>query len=573
MRTSISTVVIGLVVCLPVMLGGLQITSCGLTEADFELIVDGGIDDRLNGYPWAMEQFDGDGDGTPELYIGTVQNPLCLQVWIGADPNTPPPVRWQCRNDLWGNWPLYLANSVTPGRIYRGVYDEPNDAWTWEGVFTPDVTQSVGFRGARVFNDALYILGMTISEGVVWKTVDGDTYALASPPGMATGGFGVAGGLRGTQVFKGKLYVANNGICEVYASADPSTDPNSWEQVCSTGFVASGGGTHSGTVVSGTVTGVGPGSIIDSSLSVAAGELAGMELVVTSAADPNIVQSRTILYNTADTITVYYGGSGEDFDPAPAVGDTYEVLADGEPDNTGMWQIAVFDGHLYAACGNPAGPELWKSDNPAPGNWTRVMEGGFGNPNAQGIMSLRPFGDYLYMGTVTYPPSGYIEGCEIIRIDAEDNLELCVGATRPAGVVGPNEVAPLSGYGQGWDYPLNAYAWYMAEHDGWFYVATYDVAGQLLDYFVEALGGLPIELWPEEYLEGIDEWLGPDRLRWGGFDFWRTKDGVNWVPVNQDGFGDWDNYGIRNMLSTQWGLVIGTANAVDGFQVYIGKSQ
>ncbi|MBN1342543.1 MAG: hypothetical protein JXQ73_07675 [Phycisphaerae bacterium] len=568
-----------LVLFVPLMLGVTQIGNCGLTQDDFTLIASGGIDTRLNGYPWAMEQFDGDGDGTPEVYVGTVQNPLCLQVWIGADANSsPPPVRWQCRNDLWTppNMNAYLMASVSPGHVYRGTYDEPNDAWSWQRVFSPSILQNVGFRGARVFNGALYMLGMTITDGVVWKTTDGDNFALASPMGMATGGFGVAGGLRGAQVFDGRLYVANNGICEVYASADPSTDPNSWEQVCSKGFVASGGGTHSASYASGTVESAAAEGITDSSLSLDVGALVGYGVVVTSAADPNIVQTRTVVYNTADTIVVSYAGSGLPFDPIPQPGDAYEVSSTDEPDNTGIWQIAVFDGHLYAACGNPTGPQLWKSDDPRPGNWTRVMADGYGNPNAQGIMSLRPFGNHLYLGTLTYPPAASmgmaLEGCEILRVDGDDNIELLVGGTRAAGVVGPNEVAPLSGMDKGFDYPANAYSWYMCEYDGWFYVGTYDYAGQVLDY-LEEYAGYPIEYWPEQYLAGLDEWLGADRLRWGGSDLWRTRDGVNWVPVNLDGFGDWDNYGIRNMMATQWGLIVGTGNAIDGFELRLGRSQ
>jgi hypothetical protein len=563
----------------PLILGGLKIESCGLYQEDFTLIASGGIDTRLNGYPWAMEQFDGDGDGTPEVYVGTVQNPLCLQVWIGAGPNTPPPpTRWLCRNDLWTPPDMipYLAASVSPGSVYRGRYDEPNDAWTWQRVFSPSVLQNIGFRGARVFDGALYILGMTLTDGIVWKTTDGEHFVLAFPTGLASGGFGVAGGLRGAQVFKGKLYVANNGICEIYGSTAPSTDPNSWEKVCSTGFVASGGGVHSANYASGTVTSATSSSITDTSLSLVTGALVGYELSVTSAADPNVVQTRTILYNTSDTILVDYNGSGQPFDPTPEAGDAYDVSATDAPDNTGIWQLAVFDGHLYAACGNPAGPELWKSDDPRPGNWIRVMEGGFGNTVAEGIMSLRPFGDHLYLGTMTYPPAaamgGTVEGCEIIRVDANDNLELVVGETRPAGLVGPNEVAPLSGMGKGFDYAANAYAWYMCVHDGWFYVGTYDYGGQVLDY-LEQYAGIPIEYWPEEYLVSLDNWLGTDRLRWGGSDLWRTRDGITWVPVNLDGFGDWDNYGIRNMMSTQWGLIVGTGNAIDGFELRLGRKE
>ncbi len=546
----------------PLMLGVTQIGDCGLSQEDFVLIASGGIDDRLNGYPWAMEQFDGDDDGTPEIYVGTVQNPLCLQYWIGANPNYPPPVRWQCRNDLWGDWQAYLLASTSPGHVYRGTYDEPNDAWGWERVFSPASWETTGFRGARVFNDALYMLGTTITGGIVWKTTDGDTFEKACPSDMAVGGFGVAGGLRGAQVFNGKLYVANNGICEIYCSADPSTDPNSWDNACSLGFIASGAGVYTEHIL-GTVTRADATTVVDSSLEMTPLALAGQQVTVTSAVDPNVVQQREIFANTDDAILV-----GVPFDPIPEPNDTFEAVATDIPENSGFWQLGVFDGHLYAGCGNHNGPELWKSDDPAPGNWTRVIEGGYGNNLAHGFMTLREYDGYLYAGTVIYPMAAAgLRGCDILRIDADDNVELLVGNIRDPN--GPNEILPLSGMSGGFDYWANVYCWYMAEHDGWFYVGTYDLAGQLLD----AMSSVPVEYWPEEYLVALEDLFGTDRLRWGGSDFWRTKDGINWVPINLNGFGDRDNYGIRNMMSTQWGLMVGTGNAVDGFEIRLGRKQ
>jgi hypothetical protein len=174
--------------------------------------------------------------------------------------------------------------------------------------------------------------------------VAGDRLLAASPPDLVSGGIGVAGGLRGTQVFRGKLYVANNGAAEVFASSAPSASPGSWQQVNSTGFVASGG----------------------------------------------------------------------------------EVDGQGNPLNGAIWQLGVFDDYLYAGTTNLEGAELW---------------------------------------------------------DAR------LGTT--------------------------------------------------------------------------------DRDRQGGADLWRTQDGVAWEPVNLDGFGDRDNYGIRNMLATPWGLMIGTGNAIDGFEIWL----
>ena len=77
--------------------GGGGAADTGLLRADFRKLVDGGIDDRLNAYPWGVELFDGDDDGTPEIYVGTLSNAFCLQAGvIGL-----PPERWECPNELW----------------------------------------------------------------------------------------------------------------------------------------------------------------------------------------------------------------------------------------------------------------------------------------------------------------------------------------------------------------------------------------------------------------------------------------------------------------------------------------
>jgi hypothetical protein len=162
---------------------------------------------------------------------------------------------------------------------------------------------------------------------------------------------------------------------------------------------------------------------------------------------------------------------------------------------------------------------------------------------------------------------GDFQGCEILRVDADDNVEVLVGIDRDPGTPGTNNGAPLSGMGPGFDYTPNTYSWYTMGHDGWFYVGTYDFAGMLIDIIEDYFGGSV----PPEFEPLMEILWGTDELRRGGFDLWRTKDGINWVPVILDGMGDLDNYGIRNMESSPWGFIIGVANAVDGFEVYIGN--
>ena len=71
--------------------------------------------------------------------------------------------------------------------------------------------------------------------------------------------------------------------------------------------------------------------------------------------------------------------------------------------------------------------------------------------------------------------------------------------------------------------------------------------------------GMRMYLWVSETVKN-DTW---------GFDIVRTKDGVNFEVVTNDGFGDKYNYGCPSFLSTDEGLYIGTCNPFYGAQLYL----
>jgi len=556
-------------VCCVALLAGCEDT--GLKQEEFTQVAANGFDDRFNSYPWAMEQFDGDGDGTPEIYVGTVGNALCLQApgmaWLDEvipDYHFLPPVRWQCDNANFGvPWTTYYTNTYKPAHVFRGTYDEGTGAWTWAHAWDPPLTGTnavTGFRGARVFNDAMYMTGnSTISY--VWKTTDGVNFAKASPAGL--GLYMGQTGFRGARVFHDKLYVASDKASMIFSSAAPSVDPASWTQVCSTGFVASGGGTHYEEFAVGTASAATADTLTDSTQAFRANAYRNVFIKITAGTGEG--QERTILSNTATAVTITVP-----WDVLPDTTSRYEIFNPVMPDNQNIWQLAVFNDQLYAITYNfVTGPELWRSPDPAPGNWTRVIYGGYGEPLLQ-FMSVRAFGDHVYVGNCTYPPLFGSDitkpkGTEIFRVDAGDNVELVVGAVRPAGVVGPDEVRPLSGIGPGFNHLWNFYTWYTGEYDGWYYVGTCDFNGQFYDVIEDYFGGAIPPEW---------QWLA-DLFTMGptGFDLWRTQDGRHWVKVSDNGFGEHDNYGIRNLMATQWGFVLGAANSVDGAQIWIGKKE
>lgn len=229
-----------------------------------------------------------------------------------------------------------------------------------------------------------------------------------------------------------------------------------------------------------------------------------------------------------------------------------------EPENTGVFEMAVFADHLYAGTFNAQdGYQVWKT--PATGGgpcrWTKVLEqGSFRGARNEIAMSMTAFGDALYVGSAVQN-GGYDRvnrigpaAPELVRLYADDSWDLVVGTPRetPDG-----RKEPLSGLGAGFDNQLAGYFWRMAVHEGWLYLSTFD-AGSFL----------PIAGHPSRTTRRILEAHGSEKVMRmaAGFELWRTRDGIEWVPVTTSGFGNAYNYGARTLLSTARGLLVGTAN-------------
>jgi hypothetical protein len=79
----------------------------------------------------------------------------------------------------------------------------------------------------------------------------------------------------------------------------------------------------------------------------------------------------------------------------------------GDPANMTIFEMAVFQDHLYAGVGNPHGFQIWKTaaTGPLPYRWTPVVtDGGHqGSSGPPAVISLCPFGEWLYVGS-GHPP-------------------------------------------------------------------------------------------------------------------------------------------------------------------------
>lgn len=231
----------------------------------------------------------------------------------------------------------------------------------------------------------------------------------------------------------------------------------------------------------------------------------------------------------------------------------------GNPANVSVFEMIAFGDYLYAGTANFAGYQVWrtKADGTPPYEWECIVsQGAWRGATNQGVASFCVFKGALYVGSGIQ--HGGIDianqvgpaGPELIRIHPDGTWDLIVGHSRdtPHGWK-----RPLSGFSPGFGHVTNGYFWRMAEHDGWLYLGTFNW-GLMMNYSSQ-------ERWPE-FIQRVYGRIGPEQIfaNYSGAHLYRSYDGENWVAVTTNGFDNPCNYGIRTLVSTPYGLAVGTAN-------------
>lgn len=249
------------------------------------------------------------------------------------------------------------------------------------------------------------------------------------------------------------------------------------------------------------------------------------------------------------------------------------------PEGLVAQEMVVFNNHLYVGTLDPIrGFSVLKTEakGQPPYTFVPVVTDGAWRTNRDGeeahnlneyVLSMCPFEDHLYVGTGC-GLGGYDfiskigpAAAEIIRIDPDDTWQLVCGSPRQT----PNGAkVPISSLPAGFGNPFVGYFWRMEVHNDWLYVATTDSSISLLsaDLWKDKLPDREKEL-VEQYGEKFVDFFG-------GFDLWKSRNGVQWYPVTITGLGDAFNIGGRTLQSTPYGLFIGTANPFYGCQVWLG---
>ena len=161
---------------------------------------------------------------------------------------------------------------------------------------------------------------------------------------------------------------------------------------------------------------------------------------------------------------------------------------------------------------------------------------------------MKVFNGRLYVGANGWGNGG-ASASEEIRINPDDTWDLVAGAVRtlPDGTT----KSPISGLGDGFGNFFTAHMWRAETHNGALYVGTNDASSAF-----KAVPGLGPALRPEF-----------------GFDVWGTCDGQYWWQVTRNAFGDGEwNFGARSIVSTPFGLFIGSTNHVEGTSVWKGDA-
>jgi hypothetical protein len=485
-----------------------------LDATDFTPVASGGFGDPHNGLAWSMEWFKG------RLYVGTLRDLLWLFKKVGNYPYLdpypvpmPPLAEMDLRAQIWRYTPgaeswerVYTSPLITPS------LQRPAGPFLWRRLLgTPRILRMLRRQGRQ--RRATVLIRALLGFGLEW----------------ARAGF--------------RMQVARD---MGYRNMAIYTDRHETEALYMASF---GAGSHLLRTTDGTA----------------------FEVVTNPSLKRNkacgfrpLVSFKGRLYGSP--VGAYFSSYPvvlEADDPArgavdPAVWRPVSTPGFGDPDNVSIAEMEVFQDHLYAGTGNLNGYQVWKTaaTGSPPYRWQQVVADGGqkGPPGPFTVVSMYPFGEWLYVGSGRAPAA--LETLEptpgeLIRIAPDDTWEVVAGAPRETQ---QGFKAPVSGMPGGFGNPFAMYVWRMVAHQGWLY-AGFNDATTILYYTPWNRVG-PRAAHRIDQHGGVEKFLEAE----GGFDLWCTQDGVDGTCVTRTGFGNPFNNGVRTFKSTPFGLFVGSQN-------------
>lgn len=247
--------------------------------------------------------------------------------------------------------------------------------------------------------------------------------------------------------------------------------------------------------------------------------------------------------------------------------DTFHLAAPA-PGETTIYEFQVFNGSLYLGTGvQPVNDQIpfsvlkTDAEGTPPYDLVPIITDGAYRKvlTSYSVISMTEFKNRLYVGTER----------ELFRINPDDSWDLVVGTPRHTPV---GNRKPTSGFDYGFDNMFNIHMWRSVVHDGVLYVGTQD-----------------------QTTKWRNNPFGKAILARLGFDLYATTDGVYWTEVTRDAFTSYFdhesntivndpncepdaspscnvfNNGVRNFVSTEYGLFMGSANHYYGTKIWLAK--
>jgi hypothetical protein len=246
----------------------------------------------------------------------------------------------------------------------------------------------------------------------------------------------------------------------------------------------------------------------------------------------------------------------------------------GDPTNGEVMRLAVFNNQIYAATWSYTsthGAEIWRSSTGNAGDWTRVVTNGLGDANNISGLTMEVFNGALYAGTYSNIGPG-LDGADVWR--STDGSTWTAVITNGFGYTGTYAVSSLAAFGD-----------YLYAGTGRYDLATRSYPGGQIwrcsvasgcdepgDWSVVITDGFGGAAWNVSSLVVFAGRLYAVGYHPDGLGVWRTADGTHWEQVGFAGFGD------SNNTSTYWDnatavfnnrLYIGTTNSANGGEVWL----